>query len=174
MSKDCVVKAGKASSKGAHTEYIAKLLARRMAGRDELAAGAQLDEELISQLTGGGLVDARTVGKGGFDFRPTHLPIVLTNHLPRISGRMNAIRRRLRVLPFDTSFKEAHEYDANDSTQRLYNRQGNFFPFFFPLDAYSDSSSHPTLYNLGLECLSYASRVGSHRQRHDQPWVRSC
>ena len=99
MSKDCVVKTGKASAKGAHTDYIAKLQARRMAGRDELAAGAQLDEELVSQLTGGGLVDTRTVGKGGFDFRPMHLPIVLTNHLPRISGRINASIRRVRMLP---------------------------------------------------------------------------
>ena len=115
MSKDCVVKAGKASAKGAHTDYIAKLQARRVAGRDELAAGAQLDEGLVSQLTGGGLVDTRAVGKGSFDFRPTHLPIVMTHHLPSISGRTEAIRRRVRVLPFDVSFKEAHEYDENDS-----------------------------------------------------------
>ncbi|KAK9797049.1 hypothetical protein WJX73_007438 [Symbiochloris irregularis] len=90
MSKDCVVKAGKASAKGAHTDYIAKLMARRM---------------------------------GGFDFRPTHLPIVMTNHLPRISSVTNAIRRRVRVLPFEASFKEAHEYDEANPAHRLYNRE---------------------------------------------------
>ena len=111
MNKDCVVKAGKASAKGAHTDYIAKLKSMRMAGLDELDEGDQLDEELVCQLTGGGLVNTRAVGKGSFDFCPTHLPIVMTNHLPRIRGRIDAIRRRLRVLPFNVSFKEEHEFD---------------------------------------------------------------
>ena len=34
-------------------------------------------------------------------FTPSHLPILVTNHLPQVSGDSPAIWRRLRVVPFD-------------------------------------------------------------------------
>ena len=39
-------------------------------------------------------------------FRPSHTPLFVTNHLPKVSGDDDAIWRRLRVVPFDVVIPE--------------------------------------------------------------------
>jgi putative DNA primase/helicase len=60
-----------------------------------------LDEARMKRLTGGDTITARHLyQKRAVSFEPSHLPLYITNHLPKVSGD-DAVWRRLRVLPFD-------------------------------------------------------------------------
>lgn len=53
------------------------------------------------------MVKARYMRQNFVEFTPSHLAVLVTNHLPRVSGDDEAIWRRMRVVPFDVVVPEA-------------------------------------------------------------------
>jgi putative DNA primase/helicase len=70
----------------------------------------------MKRLTGGDPIKARYMRRDFVEFTPSHLAILVTNHLPKVSGDDPAIWRRLRVVPFDVVIPE-DEQDKNLDTR---------------------------------------------------------
>ncbi len=118
MSPDCIIKRGKAPGKNAPTPYIADLCGKRIAICDELPDDAVLDEELVKRATGDTTLSARYLNANPFEFKPTHLPILLTNQKPSLNIDDAAVLRRILFAPFALQFKHPWEMDPTDTTHR--------------------------------------------------------
>jgi putative DNA primase/helicase len=94
----------------AHPTGEMDLLGRRLVFVSETEQNRRMDEAKMKRLTGGDTVRARRMRQDFIEFRPSHLPLLVTNHLPRVSGDDDATWRRLRVIPFAVSIPRA-EWD---------------------------------------------------------------
>jgi putative DNA primase/helicase len=97
---------------GAHPTGQMDLRGKRLVVVSESDEGRPLAEATVKRLTGGDLIKARYMRKDFVEFTPSHLPILVTNFLPKVSGDDPAIWRRLRVVPFDVVIPE----DGQDKT----------------------------------------------------------
>lgn len=86
---------------GAHPTGQMDLLGRRLVVVSESDEGRQLAEATMKRLTGGDLIKARYMHRDLITFTPSHTAILVTNHLPKVSGDDPAVWRRLRVIPFN-------------------------------------------------------------------------
>jgi putative DNA primase/helicase len=66
-----------------------------------------LAEALMKIITGGDPITARPLYGKPVTFQPSHTALLVTNHLPKVSGDDEAIWRRLRVVPFNVSFRNS-------------------------------------------------------------------
>jgi putative DNA primase/helicase len=66
----------------------------------EQTSGKRLDEAKVKRLTGGDILTGRFMRGDFFDFRPSHLTWVLSNHLPEVKEGGPSFWRRLRRIPF--------------------------------------------------------------------------
>jgi putative DNA primase/helicase len=85
----------------AHPTGQMDLRGRRFVVVSETDEGRRLAEATMKRLTGGDPVTARYMRENFVTFTPSHLPILVTNHLPKVSGDDPAIWRRIRVVPFE-------------------------------------------------------------------------
>ena len=95
----------------AHPVGEMDLLGRRLVVVSESGEDRRLDEANVKRLTGGDPINARYMHKNPVVFTPSHLPLLITNHLPKVSDDSPAIWSRLRVIPFDVFIPE-HEQDT--------------------------------------------------------------
>jgi putative DNA primase/helicase len=79
----------------------------RLAVVSESGKDRALDEARMKRLTGGDPINARFHYQNPITFTPSHLPLFITNHLPKVNGDDPAVWRRLRVVPFDVVITEA-------------------------------------------------------------------
>jgi putative DNA primase/helicase len=86
----------------------------RLAIVSESGKDRALDEARMKRLTGGDLINARFHYENPVTFTPSHLPVFITNHLPKVSGDDPAVWRRLRVVPFDVVITEAERDNSLD------------------------------------------------------------
>jgi putative DNA primase/helicase len=84
----------------AHPTGEMDLLGRRLIVVSESERDRRLAEATMKRLTGGDPIRARRMRQDFIEFEPSHLPLLITNHLPKVSGDDPAIWRRLRVIPF--------------------------------------------------------------------------
>lgn len=70
----------------------------------------RLAESTMKRLTGGDTIRARRMRQDFVEFTPSHTALLITNHLPKVSGDDAAIWRRIRVVPFDVVIPD-HEQD---------------------------------------------------------------
>jgi putative DNA primase/helicase len=76
----------------------------RLATCQETDEGKHLAVATVKRLTGGDTIRARAMRQDFVEFRPSHLPVMVTNHLPRVPSDDPALWARLLVVPFDVSF----------------------------------------------------------------------
>ncbi|MET0087663.1 MAG: phage/plasmid primase, P4 family [Sedimenticola sp.] len=88
------------------TNDLARLQGKRLVTLSEEAAGHELDEALVKQLTGGDTIAARALYKEFTDFTVVAKFWMSTNHLPRVIGKDHAIWRRIKVIPFEYTVPE--------------------------------------------------------------------
>ncbi|MEB3062476.1 DNA primase family protein [[Mycobacterium] zoologicum] len=88
---------------GAHPTGEMDLLGRRLVIVSESERDRRLAEATMKRLTGGDTIRARRMRQDFVEFAPSHLPLLITNHLPRVSGDDPAIWRRIRIIPFDVT-----------------------------------------------------------------------
>ncbi len=91
---------------------IARLHGARFVTAVEVARNKKLDEVIVKQLTGKDTIVARRLYEREQEIEPTWKLFLVTNDLPEIPDVDPAIRRRLRVLPFNTQIK-AEEVDLD-------------------------------------------------------------
>ena len=84
-----------------HPTERADLRGARLVTSVESPEGAQLNETLIKQLTGGDRVKARFMKQDFFEFTPTWLIVLSTNHKPMVRGNDLGIWRRIKIIPFN-------------------------------------------------------------------------
>lgn len=84
---------------------LMRLRGSRFAVMSELEKGAQLAESTMKQLTGGDSIEAKLMGQNPVEFEPSHSFFMLTNDLPKVDPTADAVWARMRVVPFNVSFK---------------------------------------------------------------------
>lgn len=92
---------------GAHPTGEMDLLGKRLIVVSENDEGRHLAEATMKRLTGGDRIKARHMRKDFVEFTPSHTPVMVTNHLPRVSGDDAAVWARILVVPFDVVIPEA-------------------------------------------------------------------
>ena len=106
---------------GAHPTGSMDLRGRRLVVVSESDQHRRLAEGTMKRLTGGDPIKSRYMGKDFVTFIPSHLALLVTNHLPKVSGDDEAVWRRLRVIPFEVVIppeqRDSHlgEYLAADA-----------------------------------------------------------
>jgi len=86
---------------GAHPTGEMDLRGVRWAVVSENDKGRRLAEATMKRLTGGDEIKARRMRQDFVRFKPSHTPILVTNHLPVVAGDDPALWARMRVVPFD-------------------------------------------------------------------------
>lgn len=76
----------------------------RLATCQETDEGKRLAVATVKRLTGGDTIRARAMRQDFVQFEPSHLPVMITNHLPKVPADDPALWARLLVVPFDVSF----------------------------------------------------------------------
>jgi putative DNA primase/helicase len=93
-----------------HPTGVSDLLGKRFVSTAETEKGARFDLALLKRLTGGDTLKARRMRQDFFEFEPSHLLLMATNHLPEIDDGTVAVWRRIRVIPFTVEIPET-EWD---------------------------------------------------------------
>lgn len=104
---------------GAHPTGEMDLWGVRWVAVSESDKDKRLAEATMKRLTGGDTIRARYMHKDFVQFEPSHTPILVTNHLPKVSGDDPAIWRRLRVIPFDVVIPAAEKDGHLEETLQL-------------------------------------------------------
>ncbi|MGV0788683.1 phage/plasmid primase, P4 family [Mycolicibacterium sp. XJ2] len=97
---------------GAHPTGEMDLMGKRLVVVSESNKDRRLDEAKMKRLVGGDPIKARHMRKDFVEFMPSHQAVLVTNHLPRVSGDDSATWARLRVVPFDVVIPP-HEQDTD-------------------------------------------------------------
>lgn len=82
------------------------LMGRRLVVVTETDEGRRLAEATMKRLTGGDTIRARRMRQDFIEFEPSHTAVLVTNHLPAVSGDDPAVWRRIRVVPYNVVIAE--------------------------------------------------------------------
>lgn len=104
---------------GAHPTGEMDLLGRRLIVVSESERDRRLAEATMKRLTGGDTIRARRMRQDFVEFNPSHTALLVTNHLPKVSGDDPAIWRRIRVVPFNVTIPEGERDKALDDRLAL-------------------------------------------------------
>ena len=105
-----------------HEERIADLHRRRMVASLELEERRTLAEALVKWLTGNDPISARHLYRDRFTFLPTFTVWLVTNHKPRIRGTDEAIKGRVKLIPFKVTIPE--DQRISDFHEALFDQCG--------------------------------------------------
>lgn len=83
---------------------IARLRGNRLTLTGEGEEGVPIKESLIKSLTGGDTITARHLYGTEFEFKPRHLIMMATNHLPMFKGVDEGLWRRVKIIKFNRYF----------------------------------------------------------------------
>jgi putative DNA primase/helicase len=89
-----------------HGAFKMRLRGARLAFCSETEKGRKFNEAAMKRLVGGDPIEANYMHKNPITFDPSHTLIMLTNHLPAVSGDDPAVWRRILVVPFDVTIPE--------------------------------------------------------------------
>jgi len=87
-----------------HPTEIASLAGVRVAISSEVSEGQRLDEAKVKSLTGDAILAARQMRTDFFEFPRTHKHVVAGNYRPVLRSADQAMRRRIRIVPFEAVF----------------------------------------------------------------------
>lgn len=84
-----------------HGTFKMQLRGRRIVFCSETEKDRRFAEATMKRLVGGDPIEANYMHKNPITFDPSHTLIMLTNHLPKVSGDDPAVWARILVIPFD-------------------------------------------------------------------------
>jgi putative DNA primase/helicase len=96
-----------ASNHERHPTELAKLCGARLVTAQETEKGRRWDMTKIKSLTSDDKITGRFMRQDFFDFVPTHKLIITGNHKPILRTVDEAIRRRIRLVPFTVEIPKA-------------------------------------------------------------------
>ncbi len=102
----------------AHPTEIARLRGARLLVCSEQSSGRRFDEAKVKRLTGGDTLTGRFMRGDFFDFTPSHIVVIASNHLPQVREGGPSFWRRVRLLPF-THVVPEHRRDPDLHTRIL-------------------------------------------------------
>jgi putative DNA primase/helicase len=106
----------------AHPTEIARLRGARLLVCSEQSSGRRFDEAKVKRLTGGDVLTGRFMRGDFFDFTPSHLTVIASNHLPQVREGGPSFWRRVRLIPF-TNVVPEHRRDP-DLAARILDAEG--------------------------------------------------
>ena len=86
-------------------EGIGKLKGKRFSSASETDNHRSFSEALIKRITGEDTIVGAALYGSSYEFRPTHKIWLLANHLPNVKDHSIGFWRRIKVIPFDRTFK---------------------------------------------------------------------
>jgi putative DNA primase/helicase len=95
-----------------HPTELARLFGARVVTSTETEEGRAWAESRLKQLTGGDTISARFMRQDFFDFAPQFKIMIMGNHKPSVRSVDEAIKRRLKLLPFIVTIPK-HERDPD-------------------------------------------------------------
>lgn len=95
----------------------ATLAGPRFICTSEVDEDHRLDEQLVKDITGGDTLEGRRLYQEAFTFKPQFKPWMYGNHKPEIRGTDDAIWSRVRLVPFNVSFKGREDLDLADKLE---------------------------------------------------------
>ena len=95
----------------------ATLAGPRFVCTSEVDEEHRLNEQLIKDITGGDTLEGRRLYQEAFTFKPQFKPWMYGNHKPEIRGTDDAIWSRVRLVPFDVSFKGREDLNLADKLE---------------------------------------------------------
>ena len=98
---------------------IAKIAGARLVVCEEISRGYRLDEAKVKNLTGGDIINARFLHQEFFEFRPTHLLVMVGNYKPKITDKDNGIWRRVKVLEFKVQIPSSIQISSTKIREKL-------------------------------------------------------
>lgn len=116
----------KAAQSSAATPEIMTTKGRRFCVVQEPGPRDSINMGMLKLLSGNDKISGRALYKGQTEFRPQFKLSIICNKLPKIEVDDSASWNRLRVIPFESSFKEQHEC-AHTFEEQLKRKE-------FPLD----------------------------------------
>ena len=94
-----------------HPTEMANLQGVRLATSSELSDGDHWNEARIKQLTGDATLSARWIGGNFFEFDRNFKLLVYGNYKPQLRSADEALRTRLKIVPFKVSFLDREDAD---------------------------------------------------------------
>lgn len=89
-----------------HTTELAELRGARLVTAQETEEGRRWAESRLKQLTGGDPITARFMRQDNFTFDPQFKLIIAGNHKPGLRNVDEAIKARLKLIPFEVFIPE--------------------------------------------------------------------
>src|SRR5262249_37921765 len=89
-----------------HGTFKMQLRGRRLVFCSETDRSRRFAEAAMKRAVGGDPIEANLMHPDPIPFDPSHTLVMLTNHLPRVSGDDEAVWRRIMVVPFDVVIPE--------------------------------------------------------------------
>lgn len=95
----------------------ATLAGPRFICTSEVDEDHRLDEQLVKDITGGDTLEGRRLYQEAFTFKPQFKAWMYGNHKPEIRGTDDAIWSRVRLVPFNVSFKGREDLELADKLE---------------------------------------------------------
>lgn len=93
-----------ARQRGQHPTDLAALRGRRVVDTSELDSGERLSESVVKRVTSGDRIKARFMRQDQFEYVPTWVLHVTTNHGFSLGAGGESVKRRVKVIPWTVSF----------------------------------------------------------------------
>ncbi|KAJ3063351.1 hypothetical protein HK102_008507 [Quaeritorhiza haematococci] len=104
----------------APTPTLTKLVGRRFVYISECVDGSKINKQTFKQLCGEDKLTFRPLHGEQVDFHPDFKLFMVCNNLPKFNGTKYSMRRRLRVIPFVSSFKGQDELVGSAGTAKVF------------------------------------------------------
>ncbi len=94
---------------------LARLHGARLVVASETSEGIRVSEAVVKSLTGRDRITARFLYKEHFEFQPVAKYWLAVNHRPRVRDTSEAFWRRIRLVPFEVSFRGREDKRLRDT-----------------------------------------------------------